>query len=364
MSRRTPLHDRHAAHGARFVDFAGFEMPVWYTGLVEEHLRVRSAVGLFDVSHMGELRVRGAGAAAALDRLVTNDISGLAVGQARYTLMCNHEGGVVDDLVIYRLADDDFLAVVNAANRDKDRAWAEAHLEGADLVDEGDLWCQLALQGPLAATVLAPLTDVALDGVGTYHHALGTVAGVPGCVVARTGYTGEDGFEIYGPSDAAEALWDAVVAAGAPHGLLPIGLGARDTLRLEVRYPLYGHELDDHTAPHQAKLMWTVKLDKPGGFVGAEAIRARRASGADDLRLCGFVIDGKRIAREGTPVVVDGAPVGRVTSGTRAPSLDRSVGLAYVPKALDVVGGSLTLDVRGTPVQATVVKGPFYRRDA
>lgn len=361
MLRRTPLYDRHAALGARFVPFAGFEMPVQYTGVKPEHFAVRRSVGLFDVSHMGEVRFTGPKAAAALDWLVSNTMSDLRIGQARYTLMCNERGGVVDDLVVYRLGEQDFMVCVNAANRDKDFAWMTEHVhpdhaDGVSIVDEGDAWVQIAVQGRNAAATVAPLTPVELGGLANYHFAPGTVAGVEGCIVARTGYTGEDGFELFVPADQGGVVWDALMESGKAYDVQAIGLGARDTLRLEVRYPLYGHELNDDTTPTMARLMWVTKLDKPGGFLGAEAIRARQ----DDQLLVGAVIDDKKIVREGMAVLHEGEQVGHVTSGTLSPMLDRGVALAYVRRDLAQVGGQLTFDVRGRLATGTIVKGAFY----
>jgi aminomethyltransferase len=363
MARRTPLYDRHLALGARMVEFGGFDMPVWYTGLVEEHLRVRSTVGLFDVSHMGEIRVRGRGAAESLSWLVSNEIRDMLPGQARYTLLPNEAGGIVDDLVVYRMADDDFLVCCNASNRAKDFAWMTAHATGdATYTDEGDQWGQIAVQGRAAEATLQPLTDVALAKVAYYHHAPGTVAGVGGCIVARTGYTGEPGFEVFVPlkdGDEAGRVWDALLESGRPHEVAPIGLGARDTLRLEVRFPLYGHELNDDTAPHQARLMWVTKLDKPGGFLGADAIRRRKDEGLDTHFLSGAIVEGKRPIREGCKVLLDGREVGWVTSGTRSPSLGQNICLFYAERGVGEPGARLQFDVKGSVADGTVVKGPF-----
>jgi aminomethyltransferase len=361
--RRTPYFDVHVAAGARMVPFAGFEMPVQYAGVNPEHLAVRSAVGLFDVSHMGEIRVRGPKALDALQWLVSNDLSVTVPGQAQYSALCNREGGVVDDLVVYRLGPDEFLVCVNASNREKDFAWMHAHNPypvGAEFTDEGDAWAQLAIQGPKALATCQALTQVDLAPIKTYRFTSGTFAGVDGCIIARTGYTGEDGFEVFIPADRALPVWDAIMAAGKPHGIAPIGLGARDTLRLEVRYCLYGHELTDSTSPLQAGLGWITKLDKPGGFCGRDAIVARKAT--DQAKLCGLVIDGTRIAREGMRVLHDGAEVGYVTSGTRAPSVEKSVALAYVRSDLAKPGTRLVVDVRGKEAVADVVAGPFYKK--
>jgi aminomethyltransferase len=313
---------------------------------------------------MGEVRVHGPQAVDALERLVSNDVASMSIGQARYTLMCNHDGGVVDDLVLYRLGSHEFLVCVNAANRAKDFAWMTENNPfpgGAVFTDEGDDWAQIAVQGRHAASTLSGITDVDLPGLETYWFAHGQVAGVDRCLVARTGYTGEDGFEVFVPADQAGMVWDALMKAGAPYDVMPIGLGARDTLRLEVRYPLYGHELGDELTPRQARLMWVTKLDKVGGFIGADAIRASK--GKETHFLTGVVMGGKRIAREGMRVIVDGEDVGWVTSGTRSPSTAQGVCLCYVRRGLGKPGTSLMFDVRGREATGTVVKGPFYKRD-
>jgi aminomethyltransferase len=361
---RTPFHSLHVAAGARMVPFAGFDMPVQYQGVNAEHLAVRRSVGLFDVSHMGEVRVRGPEAIRAVSRLVTNDVASTVAGQAQYNCMCNDNGGIVDDLVVYRIADDDVLVCVNAANRAKDFAWMVAHNEfpeGAVFTDEGNDWAQIAIQGRNGLATCQALTDQDLAPLANYRFTRGRFAGVDGCVIARTGYTGEDGFEVFVPAGDAEPVWGRVLEAGAPYGIVPVGLGARDTLRLEVRFPLYGHELDDDTSPLQAGLAWVTKLDKPGGFVGRDAIAARK--GKESHRLAGLVVDGTRIAREGMTVLHDGANVGRVTSGTRAPSVEKSVALAYLRADLAKPGTRVTIDVRGKPAEADVVAGPFYKRD-
>jgi aminomethyltransferase len=362
--RRTPFYESHVALGGRMVPFAGFEMPVQYpAGVNTEHERVRTAVGLFDVSHMGEVRVTGPKAVEAVSRLVSNDVAATVPGQAQYTVMCNENGGIVDDLVCYRIAENEVFICVNAANREKDFAWMVAHnpFPGeATFVDEGDDWAQIASQGRHTVATMGTLTDVDLGAIGTYRFAHGRFAGIDGCIIARTGYTGEDGFEVFVPAAACAAVWDAVLAAGEEFGILPIGLGARDTLRLEVRYPLYGHELDDDTSPLQANLLWVTKLDKAGGFIGRDAIVARKGTGQ---RLVGLAIEGGRIAREGMPVTLDGEVVGRVTSGTKSPSLDKSIALAYVRADLAKPGTRVVVDVRGRPAEAEVAQGPFYKRD-
>ncbi|MGH7786603.1 MAG: glycine cleavage system aminomethyltransferase GcvT, partial [Candidatus Binatia bacterium] len=264
--RQTPLNAAHRALGARMVDFAGWDMPVQYRGIMEEHAAVRARAGLFDVSHMGEVEVRGAGALAACQHATANDVRRLADGQAQYTLLLRPDGGIVDDVILHRRAADDFFFCVNASNRDADVAYLREHIRGAEVVDRSDDTALLALQGPHATAILAPLTDIALDRLPRFHFATGTVAGQP-ALVAHTGYTGEDGWELYSAAAAAPALWQALLDAGAPHGLVPVGLGARDTLRLEAALPLYGHELGAETTPFEARLGWVVQMDK-GDFVG------------------------------------------------------------------------------------------------
>jgi aminomethyltransferase len=358
---RTPFHGRHVALGARMVPFAGYDMPVQYVGVREEHLGTRAACGLFDVSHMGEVRFRGPKAADSLSWLLSNAIRKIEPGQAQYNAMCNHEGGVVDDVFVYMVGRDDYVVCVNASNRHKDVAWMQAQdRAGAEIVDESDAWAQVAIQGPQAVEVVDQLVDFDARSVPRHHFRVTAFAGIPGCMVARTGYTGEDGFEVFLPADRAGPAWDAALDCGAPMHLQPVGLGARDTLRLEVRNALYGHELDDHHTPLQSGLGWITKLGKPGGFLGMEAISARR--GTDPDALVGMVIEGKRIAREGMDVSLDGRKVGRVTSGTLGPSVDRAVCLAWVEKGLTAPGTRLTIDVRGKEATGVVVEGSFLSR--
>ncbi len=361
MPQRTPLHDDHVRLGARMVEFAGWEMPVQYAGILEEHAAVRAAVGIFDVSHMGEVVLRGPGALAALQGVFTNDLSRAADGQAQYGCLCREDGGIVDDVVVYRRGPDDLLVCVNASNRTKDFEWLAAHAGGAEVRNESDEWGQIALQGPRAAATLQPLCDVPLAGIGTYRFRPGKIAGIE-CLVARTGYTGEDGFELFFRPDRASRLWSALLDAGQPAGILPCGLGARDSLRLEMAYRLYGSDMDDGTTPLEAGLGWVVKFDK-GDFVGREALLRQREQGLA-RKLVGFQVAGPGIARHGHAVVQDGRPVGIVTSGTRSPSLRTSIGLAYLPPALAAEGTSFTVDIRGRPVPATVVKTPFYTHPA
>ncbi|MCB9548406.1 MAG: glycine cleavage system aminomethyltransferase GcvT [Myxococcales bacterium] len=356
--RRTPFFERHADHKARFVDFGGWQMPVQYAaGIQAEHRAVRRHAGLFDVSHMGEIDVRGADAVAAVNRLITNDLEAIADGQALYTCLCRPDGGIVDDLVVYRFGRERVFICCNAANRAKDFAWISAHLEGAVAEDQGDAWAQLALQGPAAPALLQGLTSTPLADIKRYWFAEGMVAGVP-ALISRTGYTGEDGFELYLPASQGGAVWDALFAADP--ALLPIGLGARDTLRLEMKYALYGNDIDDTTTPLEAGLGWVVKLKK-ADFIGKSALEAQKAAGVP-RQLVAFVMEGRVPARHGYAIVdAEGAPIGRVTSGGPSPSLERNIGLAYVPTGQHAVGSPLRVEVRGRAEAATIVKAPFIQ---
>jgi len=359
MAQRTPLHDVHVRAGARMVEFAGWVMPVQYAGILAEHEAVRERAGLFDVSHMGEVIFRGPKALASLQRLFTNDLARCQDGQAQYGALCREGGGIVDDVVVYRRSAEDLLVCVNAANRQKDFDWLHGHAFGADVTNESDAWGQLALQGPLAPEVVQKLTSVRLSSVGTYRFTEGDVAGVR-CMLARTGYTGEDGFELFCAAEAAPRLWAALMDAGQPEGVQPCGLGARDSLRLEMAYRLYGQDMDDGTTPLEAGLGWVVKLDK-GDFVGREALVKQKEAGLS-RKLVGFVLTEPGIPRHGYPVLQEGKPVGTVTSGTKSPSLGTAIGLAYVPPALAAEGSTFAVEIRGRPAAAKVVKTPFYAR--
>ena len=355
--KRTPLHDCHLALGARMVPFAGFEMPVQYQGVLAEHRAVREAAGVFDVSHMGEVFIEGPGAAAAADHLVTNKVVGLEDGRAVYAGLLAEDGGFVDDVVVYRFSQEKILVCVNAANRDKDFAHMRAHLKGqATLRNASDAWAQIAVQGPKAPALVQGLTALDLASVKKFRFVEGEVASVP-CIVARTGYTGEDGFELFCPADRAGALWDAVVTAGA----VPCGLGARDTLRLEYKLALYGNDIDAEHDPYEAGLGWVVKLDK-GDFVGRDALVAKKEAGPG-RKLVGFKLLDKGIPRPHMKVLdAEGREVGEVTSGTMSPTLREPIGLAYVPVALAAPGTRLRIDLRGRPAAAEVVKTPFVSR--
>lgn len=360
MALRTPLYETHRKAGARLVEFAGWDMPVQYAGLLAEHEAVRTRVGLFDVSHMGEVVFRGPRALETLNRLFTNDLGKVVDGQAQYGCLCRQDGGIVDDVVVYRRAADDLLVCVNASNRQKDFEWlAGGAGGGVDVKDESDGWAQLALQGPLAAQLLQRLTNANLSALRSYRFARGEVAGVPS-LVARTGYTGEDGFEIFCPPGEATKIWDELMEAGRHEKLAPCGLGARDSLRLEMAYRLYGADMDDRTTPLEAGLGWAVKLDK-GDFTGREALVRQREQGVG-RKLVGFALTEPGIARHGHAVLQGGNPVGQVTSGTRSPSLGTSIGLAYLPPALAAEGSTFAVEIRGRPTAARAVKTPFYTR--
>jgi aminomethyltransferase len=358
--RRTPLHGAHLAAGARLVEFAGWEMPIQYAGVIAEHEAVRRAAGLFDVSHMGELEVRGAGAEAFLQWLTPNDVARLEAGRAHYSALLTEAGGYVDDLLVYRLAPDRFLLVVNAANRAEDFDWVASRAPAGVVVEDvSDAWALLALQGPRAAAILQPLTELELAGLKYYRFAGAAVAGRP-ALVSRTGYTGEDGFELYVAPDGAVEVWQALLAAGSGEGLVPAGLGARDTLRLEAGMALYGHELDRTTTPWEAGLDWVVKLDK-GEFVGREALLAQREAGRPRA-LVGFELTERGIARHGHPVRIGDRECGRVTSGSWSPTFEKALGMAYVPTEEATAGRAVAVEVRGRLLAGRIVQLPFYTR--
>ena len=336
-------------------------MAVQYEGIKKEHEAVRNRVGLFDVSHMGEILIEGPQAIAAVDRLVTNDVSKLETGRALYTVCCNERGRILDDLIVYRLEDEKVLVVCNASNRDKivDHFAKNLNL-GTPWNDVSDAWALLALQGPNAVAVMKDLgAEQNVLDLPYFHVTRTRIAGVD-LWAARTGYTGEDGFELFCSSEDAVTLWRALLEAGQPHGLQPIGLGARDTLRLEARLMLYGNDITEETNPLEAGLGWVVKLDA-GDFIGRDALRAAKAAGLE-RKLVGFEMTGRGIARHGYPIVADGDPVGEVTSGSPGPTVGRNIGLGYVPRALGEAGTTLGIEIRGKVVDAVVVRTPFYKR--
>lgn len=356
--KRTPLRDFHAKHGARLVDFAGWEMPVQYRSILEEHKAVRHAAGMFDVSHMGEVDVRGPEAENFLNHLVTNDVNTLYPGRVLYSPMCYADGGVVDDLLIYMKAPEDYFLCINAGNIDKDLAWIHEQAVDYDvsITDRSDDYALLAVQGPRATEIVLTLTGAKLGAIKYYHFAEGTVAGVH-CLISRTGYTGEDGFELYHAKDDALALAEAVLAAGAPLGLELAGLGARDSLRLEAGYPLYGHEITSKISPLTAGLGWTVKLKKTADFVGKTALVAEKAAGSES-KVVFFKTGDRRIVRPDTAVMTaEGTVVGAVVSGTLSPILNEAIGSALV--AAKSAAEALSVDIRGTKINLHLVKPPF-----
>ena len=364
MEKRTPLYDRHIKLGAQMAPFAGYEMPISYpAGIVAEHMAVRQKAGMFDVCHMGEFLITGAGAASALDRVLTNDMASIAPGRARYSLMCNQAGGVIDDVLVYRLGSEAFMVVVNASNRDKDRAHMEANLGGGcRFEDVSDGTALIAVQGPLAEGIVKKVFDAALPE--KYYSFISAppaagekeVFGGVGTLISRTGYTGEDGFEIYAAAGRACEIWDALTEAGG-EDMLPCGLGARDTLRLEASMPLYGHELGEGVNARDAGLDFAIKPDK-GDFIGRAALAAHIPA----RKRVGLKITGKGIAREGHKIYINGGEVGVVTSGTHCPYLGYAAAMAYVDAGHAAAGTSVVVDVRGRTVEAVVVDMPFYKR--
>jgi aminomethyltransferase len=356
--KRTPLHDIHVALGGKIVPFAGYEMPVQYpTGITAEHKAVRERAGLFDVSHMGEFIVKGPGAIDFINSVTTNNAAALAVGQVQYSAILNEHGTFVDDCLVYRFADQVML-VVNASNAAKDWAHISPNASGFEcqMTDVSEETALLALQGPTAQQVLQPFTDVDLEPIEYYHVATGSVAGVPDVIVSRTGYTGEDGFELYFPNAHATTIWKALTGDGR---VTPAGLGARDSLRLEMGMALYGNDIDDTVTPFEANLAWIVKLPK-GDFTGRDVLVRQKAEGVKK-KLVGFTSSEKVFPRHGYPVFCAGEPSGVVCSGTMSPSLNIPIGTCYLPVASTGEGSAFEIDIRGKRVPATVVKMPFYK---
>jgi aminomethyltransferase len=358
LSQRTPLHDVHMALGAKMVQFAGFEMPVQYpAGITAEHKAVRENVGLFDVSHMGEFMIRGPQAIDFANYVTTNDVAALSVGQAQYSTILNEGGTIVDDCLVYRFPDH-LMMVVNASNKDKDLAHISAYIDRFDcsIEDVSDRMALLALQGPRAQEVMTRFTDVKLDDIAYYHFQVATVAGVPDVILSRTGYTGEDGFELYFDASRAVEVWDALMSDGS---VVPAGLGARDTLRLEMGMALYGNDIDDGTTPYEAGLGWLVKMKK-GDFVGREALERQKAAGIP-RKLIGFTMPDRAFPRHGYPVSCDGVASGEVRSGTLSPTLGIAIGTAYLPLAVAKEGTQFEVEIRGKRLPAVVQKMPFYK---
>src|SRR5579884_1172235 len=355
MARRTPLYDLHVRLGGRMIEFGGWDMPVQYTSIVDEHRAVRESAGLFDVSHLGRVELRGPGALETLQRVATNDASKLEVGRAQYSLLLNERGGIVDDIFVYRVPTG-YLVMINAATREKDMAWMRAHLRDAELVDRCDELATIALQGPAAVRLLQPLVDQDLNALRRNAHVEARVEGEP-MLVARTGYTGERGLELFPRAERASALFERLLQLDT---VKPCGLGARDTLRLEAGNRLYGQDMDDDTNPFEAGLEWVVDFDK-GDFVGREALLMVREKGPT-RRLAGFETLERSVPRHGANVYVDGTVVGVVTSGSFAPSLGKNIGFAFVPPSATEIGTEIGVEIRGNPAPARVVETPFFRR--
>lgn len=362
MLKRTPLHDSHVLLGARMVEFAGWDMPVQYSGPIPEHLAVRQAAGLFDVSHMGEIEVRGADALALVQRVTTNDAAKLQNNQVQYSTMINDQGGVIDDLLVYRINETYYLLVVNASGTDTDFEWIKQHAEAlnVEVHNTSDAFALIALQGPRSEFILQRISNHMLDHIPYYWSQEVAVDGIA-CRVSRTGYTGEDGFEILCHAADARHIWNRLLVIGQVDGLIPCGLAARNTLRLEAAFRLYGNDMDPTTTPLEAGLGWVVKLNK-GDFIGREALRQQKAEGL--LRkLVGFEVLDKAPARDGYPVVVNGQPVSAVASGSHAPFLKKNIGMVYLPIAHTQIGTEFSIVIRGREVPARIVEMPFYKRE-
>ncbi len=361
MSKVTPLYAKHEQSGGHIVEFGGYLLPVQFdTGIIKEHEAVRTKAGIFDVSHMGELTLTGPDSLKNVQTLLCNDMSGMSTGRCRYSPMLNENGGVVDDLLVYKLDEDKYLLIVNAANRDKDAEWVASHISGdVEFRDISDSVAQIALQGPSSYDIMCRLTDI--DSIPVKYYTFKDGAEICGfkCLISRTGYTGEDGFEIYTEAGNAEKLWDALLAAGGEFGLIPCGLGARDTLRLEAAMPLYGHEMNDGISPLEAGLGTFVKLQKEY-FIGKNALISR---GEPKIKRVGLELIDRGIAREGMTVYHDGKEIGRITSGTHSPTLKKAIAMAYVPIELSEPGTIVELEVRGKMLKAGVVPLPFYKRN-
>ena len=358
--RRTALNSVHRALGAKMVDFGGWDMPVQYSGIIEEHLAVRKSVGVFDVSHMGEIEIRGPQAAQLTEFVTTNAVHKLQTGQAHYTGLLYEHGGFVDDILVHKVSADEFFLCVNASNQEKDFEHIRAHNRFDAAVElTSSRYSQIAIQGPQARATSQKLTPVDLGAVKYYWFTDGEVAGVP-ARIAHTGYTGEDGFEIYIPPAESERVWNRILDAGAEFGIKPCGLGARNTLRLEAKMALYGHEIDASISPLEADLAWIVKFDK-GEFLGREALIRQREKGVS-RKLVGFEMRGRGIGRDGYEVWLDGAAAGWVTSGSPSPTLNKNIGLCYLPAARAVAGAGIQILIRNQPVEAVTVETPFYKR--
>jgi len=358
--KRTALNFLHKALGAKMVGFGGWEMPVEYSGIIQEHLAVRRAAGLFDVSHMGEIEVSGPRALSLLQHITSNDASRLKDFQAQYSALMHPKGSAIDDCVVHRWSEDRYFLCVNAANADRDFDWMVQHNSvGAEVRNVSGEYAQLALQGPRALAIISKVADTTVAGLKYYWFCRTRCCAVEG-ILARTGYTGEDGFEFYFPPAESEKVWNTLIEAGKPEGLVPAGLGARNTLRLEAGYPLYGHELDEETTLLEANLGWVAKLEK-GEFIGRDVLLRQRAQGTRK-KLVGFEMTDRGIARDGHTVYVEGKAAGYVTSGSYAPFLKKNIGMAYLPPYLAEVGREIEVDIRGKMAGAQIVPLPFYKR--
>jgi len=358
--RRTALNSTHRRLGAKMVNFGGWDMPLEYSGIISEHEAVRTRAGLFDVSHMGEIEIRGAGALELVQWVTCNDAAKLTIGQAQYSGLMTERGTFVDDLLVHKISDAHYLLCVNAGNQDYDFDHIVSHDRfGAKSENAGPRYSQLAIQGLRAKGILQRLTPVPLDPIRYYHFTFGKVDGVD-CLIARTGYTGEDGFEIYFDPEFSEKLWDALMHAGQPAGMLPCGLGARNTLRLEAGMCLYGHEIDETTTPWEAGLGWICKLSK-GAFLGSELLARQKQTGPE-RKLAGFEMLDRRIGRDGYPILIAGREAGRVTSGCPAPFLKKNIGMAYGPAAASSLGTEIEISIRSQLAPARIVALPFYKR--
>ncbi len=360
-TQKTPLSSEHERLGGKMVDFDGWWMPVQFKGLKLEHACVREGVGLFDVSHMGELRVSGEHSLKSLQWLTSNDVSKLKKGQAQYSLLTNFEGGIVDDLIVYCLEPGaDYLLCVNASNKDKDLAWVTKNNKGADITDESSFWAQVAIQGPKAMELMKEVLGASVESINSFSFLPLSFKGTE-CLVARTGYTGEDGVEVFIPSEVAVDFWSTLLKKGEPFDVQPIGLGARDTLRTEMKYSLYGHEIDDSTSPIEAGLGWVVKLEAKE-FIGSEKIQSVKDKGPQQ-KLVGFKMLERGIARQGYRLFsFDNNEVGRVTSGTPSPSLSENIGIAYLPVEYCKIGSEFLVEIRNKKIKAVTVKTPFVQK--
>lgn len=360
--KKTPLNSLHKSLGARLIEFGGWEMPVQYQGIISEHLAVRDKAGLFDVSHMGEIFISGPQALRFIQILTINDATTLVDGQIQYTAMCYQNGGVVDDMTLYRFGPERFLCCVNASNIEKNYTWMHQVLKENGLTEvkienASDRYGQLALQGPEAAGILAPLTSTSLKDIAFYHFQEGEIVGIP-AIISRTGYTGEDGFELYVPANRTVELWESLLKAGSERGLVPAGLGCRDTLRLEKKYALYGHEISADITPLEGGLAWITKLDK-SEFIGREALVRQKKEGLTRRLVC-LVLEEPGVPRQGYPVFLEDKNVGEVTSGTMSPSLRKGIALALVKKDFTAVGKTLQIGIRDKKCSARIIKPPFY----